>query len=330
MTGPNGAGKTSLLEAIGYLSLLRSFRRSPRESLLRHGSAAAIVRGEVVDDDRSTLIEVEIRPPARDRAMRNRQRVNRTGDLLESLRVTIFSPDDLVLIKAGPEERRGYLDDALELLSPSFLPLRQGVERVLRQRNVLLRQSGGRIDKDGLTTLDVWDRQLTDLGSALVAARVDLVERLRGPAANAFRRLTSTEGTLTLEYRSSYDGPLGPALAAARAEDLRRGVTTRGPHRDDLTIALDDLDARTRLSQGRQRAATLALRLATHEVITDTTGIPPLLLLDDAFSELDLQTADALAGELPSGQAILTTANGLPEVVPDGVVQRLEAGRFLQ
>jgi DNA replication and repair protein RecF len=329
VTGPNGAGKTSLLEAIGYLSTLRSFRKSPRESLVRHGSSAAIVRGEVVDDGRSTLLEVEIHPPARDRVLRNRQRVPRTPELLESLRVTIFSPDDLILIKGGPEERRTYLDDVLELISPKLATVRQGVERVLRQRNILLRQSGGRPDTDALATLDVWDLQLSDLGSHLIAARRGLVEDLVTPTADAFRRLTGTSGTLRVEYRSSFEGPLDLALADARGEDLKRGVTTRGPHRDDLLVSLDDLDARTRLSQGRQRAATLALRLAAHEVITMATGATPLLLLDDAFSELDARTADALAGELPAGQAILTTASGLPAVVPVSVIQRLEGGVFV-
>jgi DNA replication and repair protein RecF len=330
VTGPNGAGKTSLLEAIGYLSMLRSFRKSPRDALLRHGTDAAFVRGEVLQGDRTTLIEIEIRPPARDRVLQNRQRILRTADLLEALRVTIFSPDDLILIKGGPDERRTYLDDTLELLSPKLGSLRADLERVLRQRNILLRQTGGRLDRDAHSTLDIWDLQLVDLGTQLIAARRSLVDDLSSPAAEAFRRLTGMSGTLHLEYHPSFGGPLDAALAAARAEDVKRGVTTQGPHRDDMDVSLDDLDARNRLSQGRQRAATLALRLAAHEVITATTGAAPLLLLDDAFSELDPPTAAALAGELPAGQAILTTASSIPEVVPAHVVQRLDRGNFLR
>jgi DNA replication and repair protein RecF len=328
VTGPNGAGKTSLLEAIGYLSMLRSFRKSPRESLLRRGFDAAIVRGEVVHDGRPTLIEVEIRPPARDRATKNRQRVTRVPDLLDALRVTIFSPDDLILVKGGPDERRAYLDDTLELLSPKLTVVRQGVERVLRQRNMLLRQAGGRPDADALSTLDVWDQQLAELGEELIAARKRLVADLQAPTRDAFRRLTGTAGALLLEYRPSFDGHLSDALTAARQEDLRRGITTKGPHRDDLALSYDDLDARTRLSQGRQRAATLALRLAAHEVISSVTGATPILLLDDAFSELDARTADALAGELPAGQAILTTAGALPPAIPVSVVRHLAGGVF--
>ncbi len=329
VTGSNGAGKTSLLEAIGYLSTLKSFRGSPRESLLRHGSEAAIIRGEVLEAGRSTLIEIEIRPPARDRVLKNRQRVARANELLESLRVTVFSPDDLVLIKGAPDERRSYLDDSLELITPKLAAVRQGVDRVLRQRNILLRQAGGRLDQDTLSTLDVWDTQLADLGTQLVDARCRLVEDLSKPAADAFRRLTGATTDLRIDYQHSFGGSLTEALAAARKDDLRRGVTTLGPQRDDLLIRLDELDARTRLSQGRQRAATLALRLAAHEVITAATGTTPLLLLDDAFSELDARTSDALAGELPHGQAILTTAAGIPVAVPVSAVQRLEAGAFL-
>jgi DNA replication and repair protein RecF len=308
--------------------MLRSFRKSPRESLLRRGTTAAVVRGEVVHDGRPTLIEVEIRPPARDRATKNRQRVTRVPDLLEALRVTVFSPDDLILVKGGPDERRAYLDDTLELLSPKFTPIRHGVERVLRQRNMLLRQASGRPDADALATLDVWDQQLAEFGDLLIAARRKLVADLELPTRDAFSRLTGTTGWLQLEYRPSFDGRLADALADARQEDLRRGITTRGPHRDDLALSYDDLDARTRLSQGRQRAATLALRLAAHEVIAAATGATPILLLDDAFSELDARTADALAGELPAGQAILTTAGTLPQVIPVSVVRHLAAGVF--
>jgi DNA replication and repair protein RecF len=175
----------------------------------------------------------------------------------------------------------------------------------------------------------VWDAQFADLGAQLIDARRRLVADLAKPTVDAFRRLTGATSDLRIEYHSSFDGSLTSALAAARKEDLKRGVTTCGPQRDDVLIRLDELDARTRLSQGRQRAATLALRLAAHEVVAAQTGTTPLLLLDDAFSELDARTADALAGELPRGQAILTTASGIPDVVPVSAVQRLDAGVFI-
>ncbi len=317
-----------MLEAIAYLSTQRSFRGSPRESLLREGSTAAFVRAEVAEGAHRTLLEIEIRPGVRDRVTRNRQRVTRLQELIDTLRVTMFSPDDLVLIKGGPEERRRYLDDLLESRHARLGTLRQMFERVLRQRNMLLRQVGGRLDGEARATLDVWDAQLAVHGSELAAARTALVDELARPAADAFRRLTGLPGTLQVAYLPSYNTPLAELLEHTRADDLRRGVTTKGPHRDDLGVSLDGLDARTRLSQGRQRAATLALRLAAHDVLTVATGTAPLLLLDDVFSELDPPTAEALAGELPTGQAILTTAGALPDAVAPGTVQRLIAGAF--
>ena len=203
---------------------------------------------------------------------------------------------------------------------------RCNVDKVLRQRATLLKQSGGRLTPEIAATLDVWDSQLAAAGSELIAAREELTGELAGPATTAFTRLTRLPATLSLAYQRSFAGPLLDALGAARDEDLRRGVTTVGPHRDELVIAADDLDARSRLSQGRQRAVTLALRLAAHEVVTTRSGTSPVLLLDDAFSELDEATAAALFDELPSGQAILTTAGPLPAKAIANQVLHLTAG----
>jgi DNA replication and repair protein RecF len=324
----NGAGKTSLLEAIGYLSTQRSFRGSPRESLIRSGTSRAVVRGAVEDAGRTVLVEIEIAPPDRDRVQINRQRAAKVQQLLEVLRVTVFSPDDLVLVKGGPEGRREYLDDALVAAMPNRAPLRQAVDRVLRQRGTLLRQAGGRLTGAVASTLGVWDAQLATAGEQLIKERESLVTQLEPVAQAAFGRLTGSKGELRLSYRRSYSGNLADALLAARDEDLRRSVTTVGPHRDELLIALDELDARTRLSQGRQRAVTLALRLAAHHVVGASAGTSPLLLLDDAFSELDAATAEALAIELPAGQAVLTTAGPLPRTIQPSVVQHLENGQL--
>ena len=329
ITGENGAGKTSLLEAIGYCSTEQSFRRSPREALLRNGTDRAIVRGEVEQDGRRSTIEIEIAPPRRDQVYVNRQRVSRVGQLLEVLQVTIFTPDDLTLIKGAPQERREYLDAAMVMARPRFAVSCQALDRVLRQRATLLKQISGRLDAASEHTLGVWDEQLVSAGTAVVQAREALVAELRPVAAEAFSRLTHLEGKLELTYRRSFVGELAEALERARAEDLRRGVTTVGPHRDDLVVSLGDLDARTRLSQGRQRAATLALRLAAHEIVTQHVGSRPVLLLDDAFSELDAATAASLFSELPAGQAILTTAGPLPAEAAAATRVDLIGGRLV-
>lgn len=324
--GENGSGKTSLIEAIGYLSTLRSFRGSPREALVRRGSDKAWIRAELADGTRRITVEIELTPGRRDRVLLNRQRVTRSEELLDVFQVTVFTPDDLVLVKGAPEYRRDYLDEVLESSSSRFGALRRNVERVLRQRNTLLRQANGRISSEVIATLEVWDRQLAAAGEGLVTAREALVTELAPHVAAAFRRLTRLPDPLELSYRRSYVGTLGDALAAARDEDLRRAVTTVGPQRDDLFLASAALDARSRLSQGQQRAATLALRLAAHEVVTERRGSRPVLLLDDAFSELDDAATAGLLGELPAGQAVLTTAGALPAGSHPASVRRLASG----
>lgn len=303
-----------MLEAVAYVATQQSFRQSPRESLVRNEAARAFIRTTIVDGQRSTLVEIEIDPARRDLVQRNRQRITRALDLTDSLRVTVFTPDDLVLVKGGPAERRRFLDELLVASSPKLRIVIQTMERVLRQRNVLLRQAGGRLSRDTANTLDVWDLQLCEAGERVVLARRQLLEDLRPRAAEAFRNLTRLPMALSLEYQHSYEGSLEDALARAREIDLRRGLSTVGPQRDDFLVRMDSLDARTRLSQGRQRAVTLALRLAAHDVIARSSGISPVLLLDDVFSELDEPTAEALFDELPAGQTLLTSAGALPRV----------------
>jgi DNA replication and repair protein RecF len=326
VTGANGAGKTSFLEAIAYASTLSSFRNSPRDSMVQNSADRSFVRVESQTENHTSLIEIEIPRDGRDRVQRNRQRVRRGAELLEALRVTVFTPEDLALVKSGPQHRRDFLDDALVGTDPRRLETRQTVERVLRQRATLLRQAGGYAAPDVLSTLDIWDAQLASAGGELIAGREEIAAALEPLASDAYQRLTGSEDGIRLVYERSFEGDLGSALALARKEDLRRGVSTVGPHRDDLAVYAGDLDARTRLSQGRQRCVTLALRLATHRVVTKSARTSPVLLLDDAFSELDEHTAQALFNELPAGQALLTTAGPLPVGAEPAMIIRLVDG----
>lgn len=329
VTGANGAGKTSFLEAIAYASTLGSFRNSPRDSLVQNSADRSFVRVETETEGHTSLVEIEIPRDGRDRVQRNRQRVRRASELLETLRVTVFTPDDLALVKSGPQHRRDFLDDALVGADPRRLETRQTVERVLRQRAALLRQASGYATPDVLSTLDVWDTQLASAGGELIAGREELAAALEPLASDAYRCLTGSEEGIRLAYERSFDGDLAGALALARKEDLRRGASTVGPHRDDLAVYAGDLDARTRLSQGRQRCVTLALRLATHKVVTKSAGTPPVLLLDDAFSELDEHTAQALFNELPAGQALLTSAGPLPVGAAPAMIIKLVDGAIV-
>jgi DNA replication and repair protein RecF len=323
--GDNGAGKTSLLEALVYCSVMRSFRGVPKEAVIRNGHERALVRCELHAGARHVEIDVAIHLGRRDRAERNRQRVDGARDLLEVLRTTLFTPDDLELAKGSPSLRRDILDDVIEATRPRLAAERANLDRILRQRNALLRQLAGRLTGEAAGTLAIWDERLADTGERVARARTELASQLEPLAREAFTALAPSAGRLELRYARSYEGVLVDAIAKARDDDLRRQVTTVGPQRDDLEISAGGLDARTRLSQGRQRCVALALRLATHRHVTDVTGVTPVLLLDDAFSELDEATARALVNELPTGQALLTTAGALPpDASPDLVVHLVD------
>ncbi len=331
--GANAQGKTNLLEAIGWLATTSSFRGTPDDALVREGAACAVVRAEGEREGRELLIEAEIRPGGRDRVLVNRQPLKRARDLLGALRVSVFSPDDLALVKAGPAGRRSYLDDGLVALHPRNDALLGDLERVLRQRNALLKQSGGRRSGDIESTLDVWDSKLSVVGEAVAAARSDLVARLQPELAKAYSGLVAggERSEVTAVYRAAWSeadgGPgLAAALAAGRDDDLRRGVSLVGPHRDELDLAIGGMAARTHASQGEQRSVALALRLAMHQVVRDAVGEPPVLLLDDVFSELDATRGAALVAMMPAGQAILTTASDLPPGAEAERVMRVVAG----
>lgn len=310
--GGNGDGKTNLLEAVAYLATLASFRGAPGEALVRQGRPSAVVRAETAQAGRAVLIEAEVRPGQRDRVLVNRQRLARARALLGVFRVSVFSPDDLALVQGGPAERRRYLDDGLVASHPRYDTLRSDVERVVRQRTALLKQSGGHLDVSAAVTLDVWDEKLARLGEELASARQVLVAELEPAATKAYDQVAGTAAALTLSYVRSWQGDLAAALAAARPDDVRRGTTGTGPHRDELALAVDGLPARTHSSRGEQRSLALALRLAVHQVVTAVAGAPPVLLLDDVFSELDAARSEALLLHLPPGQALLTTAGPLP------------------
>ena len=322
VVGANGEGKTNLLEAVGYLATLASFRGAPGEALVRQGAAAAVVRAEVVDaDDREALIEAELRVAGRDRVLVNKQPLRRARDLLGTVRVSVFSPDDLVLVKGGPAERRRYLDDALVACAPKHDATLGDLDRVLRQRNVLLKQAAssvdgrrGRMTPEVEATLDVFDAKLVEVGERLGTARAALVDKLEPVVAKAYDVVASAAASVTLSYDAPWRGSLADRLRDARTDDLRRGVTTVGPHRDDVVLTINGMPARTHASQGEQRSLALALRLGAHELVTEHARSAPILLLDDVFSELDPDRSVALLRALPpGGQALLTTAGVLPQ-----------------
>jgi len=328
IVGENGAGKTNLLEAVAYLATLESFRGAPGEALVRQGSERAVVRGEASRGDRDLLIEAEIRVRGRGRVAVNRQPLRRSADLVGALVVTVFSPDDLDLVKGGPSSRRRYLDDLLVGLHPRHEALRRDLERILRQRTALLRDAGGRLSPALAPTLDVWDAKLAAVGDALGAARADLAARLGPELSAAYAGIAGPDARpVTAAYEAPWRaGGLAAALEASRVEELRRGVCLVGPHRDELVLTISAMPARTHASQGEQRSLALALRLAGHLVVGETIGEPPVLLLDDVFSELDEGRSGSLLDHLPPGQALLTTTGAIPpDAAPEVVIEAAAA-----
>jgi len=336
VTGGNGMGKTNLLEAVGYLATTTSMRGAPPEALVRSGCLRAVVRGEGRRGGREVLVEAEIVAGGRGRMAVNRQSVRRVADLAEALVCSVFSPDDLDLIKGPPSSRRRFLDDLLVALSPKFDARRRDLDRIVRQRTALLRQIAGAGRRlmpasSEESTLAVWDAKLIEVGEEVGRARVELVACLQPQLDRAYQALA---GDRPSPVSAAYDADwrqfgLAAALAHARDDELRRGVCLVGPHRDDMSLILGGLPGRTHASQGEQRTLALACRLAGHHLVTEQLGEAPILLLDDVFSELDDDRSRALIADLPRGQSILTTTGGVPEgAVADRVVRLTDPGQL--
>jgi len=326
ITGRNGAGKTSVLEAITYLSTLQSFRGSPREAMVRLGADRAILRAETLVEGRAVTIEAEVTASGRSRTMVNRQSVRRRGDLHQALRTTVFSPEDIGVVRAGPAERRRFLDETLAVVEPKTGRAVEDLEKILRQRAALLRNSGRRLTPEVADTLDVWDSRLDAVGTVVAEAREQLVMDLAPIATVHYSRLAGTKTDVGMAYRRSWSGRLVDALTATRTRDVERGVSSVGPHRDELDLAVQGLSGRTHASQGEQRSLALALQLAAHQLAMERLGTPPVLLLDDVFSELDPFRSRALLAGLPAGQTLLTTALPAPAEVEAERVYSVEAG----
>ncbi|WP_327007220.1 DNA replication/repair protein RecF [Dactylosporangium sp. NBC_01737] len=343
LVGPNGVGKTNLVEALAYVASLESHRVATDAPLVRFGTSRAVVRCAVVHDERELLVELSIEPGKANKARLGRSPVTRTRDILGALKLVLFAPEDLSLIRGDPGERRRMLDELLVARQPRFAGVRSDYDRVLKQRNALLRsaylarKTGGNRGGD-LSTLDVWDTHLAQHGAQLVRARLDLVAALGPHVAKAYAAVSASRSDAKIAYSPSFSLPaqsdlepsgragieqaLLAALAEARKQEVERGVTLVGPHRDELTLTLGELPAKGYASHGESWSYALALRLAAYDLLRDD-GVEPVLVLDDVFAELDVGRRERLA-ELVSGasQVIVTCA------VDDDVPRSLRGTRY--
>lgn len=346
VVGPNGQGKTNLVEALGYVATLGSHRVATDAPLVRAGAERAVVRVAVDRGGRSTLVELEIVPGRANRARLNRAPVPRPREVLGTLRTVLFAPEDLSLVKGEPDARRRFLDELLVALAPRLAGVRADYDRVLRQRNALLKSAGAtRATRRGtadLPTLDVWDGHLAAAGAELVAARLHLVRRLAPFVAEAYRQVSDAQGDAVIGYRWSLTGPvpddvprrdelaeaLRADLARGRGQEIERGTTLTGPHRDDLVLTLGDLPARGYASHGESWSYALALRLASWYLLRGDGQDPdpaqePVLVLDDVFAELDTGRRRRLAELVAGAEQVLVTA-----AVDDDVPAELKGARL--
>jgi DNA replication and repair protein RecF len=330
LVGQNGVGKTNLIEALGYVATLDSHRVATDAPLVRAGAAAAIIRCAIAHDGRELLVELEIVPGKANRARLNRSLVRRSREVLGALRMVLFAPEDLELVRGDPAERRRYLDDLLVARLPRFAGVRADYDRVVKQRNALLRTAyltrkvGGSHGQD-LSTLAVWDQHLAQHGAELLAGRLELVAALGPHLTKAYDAVAAGRSSAAIAYssrlgealvpdRPALEGALLASLAERRPAEIERGVTMVGPHRDDLSLVLGDLPAKGYASHGESWSLALALRLAAYDMLR-SDGIEPVLILDDVFAELDTGRRDRLAALVRDAAQLLVTC-AVPEDVP--------------
>ncbi len=331
LVGANGVGKTNLVEALGYVATLDSHRVATDAPLVRMGAASAVIRCAVVHEGRELLVELEIVPGKANRARLGRSPARRARDVLGALRLVLFAPEDLELVRGDPAERRRYLDDLLVTRQPRYAGVRADYERVVKQRNALLRtaylarKTGGSRGGD-LSTLAVWDTHLAHHGAELLAGRLELVAALTPHVAKAYDAVAAGRGAAGIAYRPSVELPesttdraalveaLTAALTASRSAEIERGTTLVGPHRDDLALTLGPLPAKGYASHGESWSYALALRLAGYDLLR-ADGIEPVLVLDDVFAELDAGRRERLA-ELVGGASQLLVTCAVDDDVP--------------
>ncbi len=330
--GANGQGKTNLVEALEYLSTMSSHRVASEVPLVRSGAIRAVVRAKVVaglDDPRQLTLELEINPGKANRAKLNRSPLRQAREIVGVLRTVLFSPVDIAIVKGDPSERRRFLDDLIVTRWPRLAGVRVDYERILKQRNTLLKSLSGRFrggapPADSEATLEVWDTHLARTGGELLEARLVTLADLAPHVSKAYADIAPTNNDAVAEYRASVDldatrdveqptaranlsAALTAGMAERRAEEIQRGVSLVGPHRDDIVLSLGMLPAKGYASHGESWSFALALRLGGFHLLR-ADGVEPVLMLDDVFAELDSVRRERLASAVRFAEQVFVTA----------------------
>ncbi|WP_330475455.1 DNA replication/repair protein RecF [Terrabacter sp. C0L_2] len=371
LVGLNGQGKTNLVEAVGYLATLGSHRVATDLPLVRFGAAQAIVRGAIMRDDRETMVELEITPGRANRARLGRSPVSRPRDVLGTVRTVLFAPEDLALVKGDPSERRRFLDDLLVQRQPRWSGVRSDYDKILKQRNALLKSAAPvlrkgsrrvpRPPRDGdvpldearesaLHTLDVWNDHLATVGAQLLYARLRLLRDLAPDLSECYDAVSAASSNARATYKSSLHEDLAKRLAAGevpeidelrvgmletleqlRSNEIERGISLVGPHRDDLVLSLGELPAKGYASHGESWSFALGLKLAAYRLLRRDLGDDPVLVLDDVFAELDSGRRERLATLVADCEQVLITAAvgaDVPDVLREsGTTYAVELGQ---
>lgn len=332
IVGENAQGKTNLIEGLYIMSLGKSFRTSKDSEMIKFGCGMAKVKTLAVRSDRDVAVEIGF--------VKNKKslkidgvKMKKASDLLENIYIVVFSPDDLKIVKEDPDKRRRFIDRELCQLKPVYFDSISKYKKVLAQRNFLLKE-----ERPDNAMLDIWDAELCEYGSRIIAERVRFIEKIKKISSAIHRDLTDGREELDIEYESNIPvkenikeqkNAFNEILSAGRKRDLLRRNTGSGPHRDDISILVDGIDVRNFGSQGQQRSAALSLKLAEIKLIHEETGEQPVLLLDDVLSELDRTRQRQLITSFGDNQIFITATELTEELktqLPDHAIFEVEKG----
>ncbi|MDL9936622.1 DNA replication/repair protein RecF [Gordonia sp. ABSL1-1] len=334
-TGRNGFGKTNILEALYYLATLRSHRVSADAPLVHSGATSALVTATVENSGRELTAQLRVNAEGANKASINGGPPRRAREILGILRTVLFAPEDLALVRGEPGERRRFLDELVAQRGPLLVAARSDYDRVLRQRSALLKTAAAALRRGGdqaasvISTLDVWDQQLADLGGQVTAARLRILAELTPHFVDSYASIAPHSRPVTLHYKAAAGTDvIGPGAATTPAEigtvllerlaqlrdrEIERGMSLVGPHRDDLDIVLGSDTAKGFASHGESWSLALALRLGS-VALTRAEGIEPVIMLDDVFAELDAARRRMLAAFTADTEQLLITAAVAEEI----------------